>query len=587
MKTQTLMAALAAGAALQLTTAAFAADRIERVQGRDNARSYRVGKVEKANELIGRNVVNRQDEKIGDVADFAVDLESGRILYALISSGGFLGVGDQVSAVPVQMLRAGQNDKELTLNVDKERLKNAPKFTEERAENIARPAFVREVYSYYGRPIGWLARGDSTEFKNAHLASKLLKAEVNNRNGERIGRIANMATDPSAGRVVYVILNPTRALDEGGHLYAVPPMTLTAGRENGTLMADLDKNRLASAPRFQPGNWQEITAPSYAGNVYQFYGKQLYTENDEVLPGTQDDENLNARAEQRRDREARRENREQRQAERRANREGVSDANREADRDNAFGPIVGADNLIGWQVQGPNGGKLGTLKDLVFDLESGRLLYGIIDERGVGVGARDNHAVAPGAFRRINEANKTIIAEFGTRKLEDAPTVPRNREEFASPSFVANVFRFYGEQPWWVDRTPEPTGRDANVGKFGNVHRASDMLDMKIQNVNGEDLGRVHNVMVDLPDGRLGYVLLAPRTQGRDADGFIVLPPMAVTVGNEGKTLVTNLEGDKMQTAPRVTRNELNKLDDASFAANVYRFYGKDTWWRGGATGRD
>jgi sporulation protein YlmC with PRC-barrel domain len=179
------------------------------------------------------------------------------------------------------------------------------------------------------------------------------------------------------------------------------------------------------------------------------------------------------------------------------------------------------------------------------------------------------------------------MAEFGTRKLADAPAVPRNRDEYTAPSFVANVYRFYGEQPWWVDRTPAPTGRDAAAGRFGNVHRASDMIGMGVKNVNGEDLGRVHNVMVDLPDGRIGYVLLAPRTQGRDADGFIALPPMAITVGAEGKTLTTNLEGDKLQTAPRVTRNELNKLDDASFAANVYRFYGKDTWWRGAATGRD
>jgi sporulation protein YlmC with PRC-barrel domain len=230
---------------------------------------------------------------------------------------------------------------------------------------------------------------------------------------------------------------------------------------------------------------------------------------------------------------------------------------------------------------------LGTLRDLVFDLESGRLLYGIVDEAGLGVGARDNYAVAPGAFRRVNETDKVIIAEFGTKKLGDAPNVPRNRDEYTSPTFIGNVYRFYGEQPWWTDRSPEPTGRNAAVGRFGNVHRASDMLGMQIQNVNGEDLGRVHNVMVDLPDGRIGYVLLAPRTAGRDADGFIALPPMAVTVGNEGKTLVTNLEGDKLQTAPRVTRNELNKLDDAGFAANVYRFHGKDAWWRGTATGRD
>ena len=575
MKKQTLLAALLTGAALNLTTGAFAADRIERVPGRESNRAYRVGKIEKANDLIGRNVVNRQDEKIGDVSDFVVDLESGRILYTLVSSGGFLGVGDHQSAVPAQMLRAsadGQN--ELVLDVNKEKLKGAPRFNNERAENLNNAGYVREVYSYYDRPIGWL-RGDEVKLKNVQRASKLLKAEVNNNAGERIGRIANMATDIGSGRVVYVVLNPTRALDEGGHLYAVPPMTLKPAQDDGKFIAEFDEKRLATAPKFQPGNWQEITAPSYAGNVYQFYSKQLYTENDEVLRGARADTEEQTR-------EARREARD-RQAERRDAQAGKT----ASAGDNAFGPIIGAEALMGWQVQAPGGGKLGTLKDLVFDLESGRLLYGVVDDAGLGVAGRDNYAVAPSAFRRINEANKVIVADFGARKLADAPAMPRNREEYIAPSFVGNIYRFYGEQPWWTDRTPEPTGRDANAGKFGNVHRASDLIGMKVQNVNGEDLGRVHNVMVDLPDGRIGYVLLAPRTAGRDADGFIALPPMAVTVNSDGKTLTTNLEGDKLQTAPRITRNELSKLDDASFAANVYRFYGKDTWWRGTATGRE
>ena len=170
MKRQTLLAALLTGAALNLTTGTFAAERIERVPGRESNRSYRVGKIEKANDLIGRNVINRQDEKIGDVSDFVVDLESGRILDTLISSGGFLGVGDHLSAVPAQMLRAsGEGDSKLVLDVDKEKLNGAPKFNDARAENLRNAGYVREVYSYYGRPIGWL-RSDDAKLGNVQRA---------------------------------------------------------------------------------------------------------------------------------------------------------------------------------------------------------------------------------------------------------------------------------------------------------------------------------------------------------------------------------------------------------------------------------
>jgi hypothetical protein len=218
------------------------------------------------------------------------------------------------------------------------------------------------------------------------------------------------------------------------------------------------------------------------------------------------------------------------------------------------------------------------------DLESGRLLYGVLDERGVGV--RDNYAVAPGAFRDVREDQKIIVAEFGQRKLADAPTVPRARNEYAAPNFVKNVYTFYDEQPWWVDRSPEPTGRES-AGKFGNVHRTSDLSGMNVQNSSGETLGKVQNTMVDLADGRIAFVLLDPK--GARAGEFIALPPMALTLDSDGRNLVTNLDGNRLETAPRVARADLNKLDDASFAAEIYRFHGKDMWWQGrnAPTGRE
>src|SRR5262245_65290040 len=60
----------------------------------------RLGNVIKASEVIGKEVRNLQDEKIGKVDDLAVDIETGRIVEVLVSSGGLLGIGDKIVAVP-------------------------------------------------------------------------------------------------------------------------------------------------------------------------------------------------------------------------------------------------------------------------------------------------------------------------------------------------------------------------------------------------------------------------------------------------------------------------------------------------------
>src|SRR5438034_11268954 len=78
----------------------------------------------KASELIGMTVKNRQDEKVGDIKDLIVDLHSGRVAYAVLSSGGILGIGNKLVAVPARSFEYSEADKKLVLNVDKETLAN-------------------------------------------------------------------------------------------------------------------------------------------------------------------------------------------------------------------------------------------------------------------------------------------------------------------------------------------------------------------------------------------------------------------------------------------------------------------------------
>jgi sporulation protein YlmC with PRC-barrel domain len=60
----------------------------------------RLNDAAKASDIIGMTVKNYQDEKLGKVEDLAVDVESGRIVQVILSTGGFIGIGDTLSAVP-------------------------------------------------------------------------------------------------------------------------------------------------------------------------------------------------------------------------------------------------------------------------------------------------------------------------------------------------------------------------------------------------------------------------------------------------------------------------------------------------------
>ncbi len=81
-----------------------------------------------ASSVKGSNVWNYTGEKLGNIDDVMFDMESGRITYALLSFGGFLGFGDKLFAVPWAALEPNPDEKSFNLNVAKETLEDAPGF---------------------------------------------------------------------------------------------------------------------------------------------------------------------------------------------------------------------------------------------------------------------------------------------------------------------------------------------------------------------------------------------------------------------------------------------------------------------------
>lgn len=108
-----------------------------------------------ATTLIGDKVVNRKGEDLGKIEDFMIDPEQGRVGYAVLSFGGFMGMGDKLFAVPLQALQLSREDKRFILDVDKERLKNAPGFDKDSWPDISDRSFGTTVYSYYNTKPYW------------------------------------------------------------------------------------------------------------------------------------------------------------------------------------------------------------------------------------------------------------------------------------------------------------------------------------------------------------------------------------------------------------------------------------------------
>ena len=103
-----------------------------------------------ANTLIGNDVYNLQEEDLGDIKEIMLDMETGEVSYAVLSFGGFLGMGDKLFAVPWSSLKLDTANERFTLDVTKAKLESAPGFDKNDWPDMADTSWQNTVHSYYG-----------------------------------------------------------------------------------------------------------------------------------------------------------------------------------------------------------------------------------------------------------------------------------------------------------------------------------------------------------------------------------------------------------------------------------------------------
>lgn len=103
-----------------------------------------------ASTLEDDDVVNLAGEDLGKIKEIMIDVPRGRVAYAVLSSGGFLGIGDRLFAIPWGALKLDVERKCFILDVDAERLKNAPGFDKDHWPNFSDRSWGSQVHSHYG-----------------------------------------------------------------------------------------------------------------------------------------------------------------------------------------------------------------------------------------------------------------------------------------------------------------------------------------------------------------------------------------------------------------------------------------------------
>jgi sporulation protein YlmC with PRC-barrel domain len=267
-----------------------------------------------ASDLVGMKVNSPSGEDIGKIEDVVIH-PGGEVAYAVLSFGGFMGMGDKLFAVPWNVLQtkdkdaaekgvaagtgdardakhdgkadvsnAARKQQRIVLPVEKERLKSAPGFDKDTWPTMASLDWARDVDAFYRNDRSTSSRPVEAANRTTTPAilrySDLKGFNVETPTGDKLGDIKELAIDMD-GRISYAALSVGGFLGIGDRVVAVPWDALKVTREGDkgekkkiTLAAT--KDRLEQAPVFKKETQDQMCDPVWIGRVYEFYSVRPY-----------------------------------------------------------------------------------------------------------------------------------------------------------------------------------------------------------------------------------------------------------------------------------------------------------------------
>ena len=105
-----------------------------------------------SNKVEGTQVYNRAGEHLGGVYNFMVDKFSGQVAYAVMSFGGFLGIGERYHPLPWASLDYDVNQGGYVVDLDRSKLESAPSYAREE-DPWRDPAYASDIDRYWGGPL--------------------------------------------------------------------------------------------------------------------------------------------------------------------------------------------------------------------------------------------------------------------------------------------------------------------------------------------------------------------------------------------------------------------------------------------------
>jgi sporulation protein YlmC with PRC-barrel domain len=115
--------------------------------------------------------------------------------------------------------------------------------------------------------------------------------------------------------------------------------------------------------------------------------------------------------------------------------------------------------------------------------------------------------------------------------------------------------------------------------RFRRVLSASTLAGDTVRNSAGEDLGKVDEIMIDIPSGRVAYAVIAYGGIMRMGAKLFAVPWNALKVDEDEKCFILDVDKSRLENAPGFDKDNWPDMADQSWGTQINQYYGTTPYW--------
>jgi sporulation protein YlmC with PRC-barrel domain len=249
-----------------------------------------------------------------------------------------------------------------------------------------------------------------------------------------------------------------------------------------------------------------------------------------------------------------------------------------------------ANEMIGAAVQNKSGEKLGTVRDLAFEMPSGNLGYVVVASGGIlGLGA-DFHAVPPKAFSHETSTARVLTLDMDKDRWESSPKFKKDqltnlnahREQIdkhfgdAGKDDVKAQAKIGDAKAEIKIKTPDISASAKSDAK-SELRLASDLIGKQVVTQQNEDVGKISDLMVDMKTSKVALAIISTGTLLKPADTRYAVATEKLSMGTDKNKIVLNADRNALERAEVFDAERWQASGTTSGSGGVFKYEVADT----------